>query len=141
MWLIPDAKRGRGRHVPLSPQVVTLLSNLPKRLDNPYVFCGHVNGQPLINVAKPWQRIKAAAKLPDDFRPHDLRHTFASWGVSIGIDLYQIQTLLGHSTMQMTQRYAHLDEGGIKASVNHISDRMGQAMNGITQSEETDSGA
>ena len=136
MWLIPDAKSGRGRHVPLSPQVVTLLSNLPKRPNNPYVFCGHVKGQQLVNVAKPWERIKVAANLPEDFRPHDLRHTFASWGVSNGIDLYQIQTLLGHSTSQMTQRYAHLDENGIKASVNHISSQMDEAIRNTKQNGE-----
>ena len=140
MWLIPDAKSGRGRHVPLSPQAVALISNLPRQPDNPYVFCGHVKGQRLVNVAKPWERIKAAAKLPDDFRPHDLRHTFASWGVSTGIDLYQIQTLLGHSTMQMTQRYAHLDEGGIKASVNHISNQMDAAIQETQNSKESEHG-
>jgi integrase len=141
MWLIPDAKSGRGRYVPLSPQAVALLDNLPKQPDNPYVFCGHLRGQRLVNVAKPWVRIKKAAKLPHDFRPHDLRHTFASWGVSTGIDLYQIQTLLGHSTMQMTQRYAHLDEGGIKASINHISDRMGEALQATKHDTETVSGS
>jgi integrase len=92
------------------------------------VFCGQKNRQCLVNIAKPWERIKVTADLPKDFRPHDLRHTFASWGVSNGIDLYQIQQLLGHSTPQMTQRYAHLDEGGIKASVNHISEKMGEAV-------------
>ncbi|MEW8089167.1 MAG: tyrosine-type recombinase/integrase, partial [Candidatus Thiodiazotropha endolucinida] len=76
--------------------------------------------------AKPWKRIKAAANLPDHFRIHDLRHTFASWGVSHGIDLYHIQALLGHSSSQMTQRYSHLAEDGIKASVKQISEKMGQ---------------
>jgi len=128
IWLIPEAKSGHGRHIPLSAQAIALLRNLPKQAENPYVFCGQKKSQCLVNVAKPWERIKVAADLPEDFRPHDLRHTFASWGVSNGIDLYQIQQLLGHSTPQMTQRYAHLDEGGIKASVNQISEKMGEAI-------------
>jgi site-specific recombinase XerD len=57
--------------------------------------------------------------------------------VSTGIDLYQIQTLLGHSTMQMTQRYAHLDEGGIKASVTHISSRIKDAIQKAQNEGET----
>ncbi|MEW8119964.1 MAG: tyrosine-type recombinase/integrase, partial [Candidatus Thiodiazotropha sp.] len=51
---------------------------------------------------------------------------FASWSVSHGIDLYHIQALLGHSSSQMTQRYSHLAEDGIKASVKQISEKMGQ---------------
>lgn len=140
MWRIPEAKSGRGRHVPLAPQAIELLNGIPAKNDNPYVFCGHTKGQPLVNVAKPWKRIKAAADLPDDFRPHDLRHTFASWGVSHGVDLYQIQTLLGHSTIQMTQRYSHLAESGIKASVNHISSQMDQAVRNSSD-PETESGS
>lgn len=136
MWHIPEAKSGKGRFVPLAPQAVELLRHLTQQEDNPYVFCGHVKGQALINVAKPWKRIRAAAKLPEDFRIHDLRHTFASWGVSNGIDLYHIQTLLGHASSQMTQRYSHLAEDGIKASVQHISDKMGQAQRSAMSNPE-----
>jgi integrase len=39
---------------------------------------------------------------------HTLRHTFASWQVQAGMSLYELQHLLGHSTITMTQRYAHL---------------------------------
>ncbi|MEW7975222.1 MAG: tyrosine-type recombinase/integrase [Candidatus Thiodiazotropha endolucinida] len=125
MWHIPEAKSGKGRYVPLAPQAIQLLESLEKQKGNPFVFCGRVKGQALVNVAKPWKRIKAAANLPDHFRIHDLRHTFASWGVSNGIDLYHIQALLGHSSAQMTQRYSHLAEDGIKASVKQISEKMG----------------
>ncbi|MES9942732.1 MAG: tyrosine-type recombinase/integrase [Candidatus Thiodiazotropha sp. 6PLUC7] len=126
MWHIPEAKSGKGRYVPLAPQAIEFLMTLDQQEDNPFVFCGRVEGQALVNVAKPWKRIKEAASLPDHFRIHDLRHTFASWGVSNGIDLYHIQALLGHSSSQMTQRYSHLAEDGIKASVKHISEKMGQ---------------
>ncbi|MBW9275768.1 MAG: tyrosine-type recombinase/integrase [Candidatus Thiodiazotropha sp. (ex. Lucinisca nassula)] len=125
MWHIPEAKSGKGRYVPIAPQAIQLLKTLKQQEGNPYVFCGRVKGQALVNVAKPWKRIKAAANLPDHFRIHDLRHTFASWGVSHGIDLYHIQALLGHSSAQMTQRYSHLAEDGIKASVKQISEKMG----------------
>jgi len=44
----------------------------------------------------------------EDFRFHDLRHTFASWYVQKGGDMYKLQVILGHNSPTMTQRYAHL---------------------------------
>lgn len=44
----------------------------------------------------------------EDVRIHDLRHTYASLLVNKGVSLYEVQQLLGHSSAQVTQRYAHL---------------------------------
>ena len=54
-----------------------------------------------------WFMVRDSAGL-SDVRIHDLRHTFASLLVNKGVSLYEVQTLLGHSSPQMTQRYAHL---------------------------------
>jgi integrase len=43
-----------------------------------------------------------------NFRFHDLRHTFASWYMMCGGDLYELSKLLGHSNISMTERYAKL---------------------------------
>ena len=43
-----------------------------------------------------------------DFRFHDLRHTFASWYMMNGGDLYELAKILGHSNIKMTERYAKL---------------------------------
>jgi integrase len=45
-----------------------------------------------------------------DFRFHDLRHTFASWYMMNGGDLYELAKILGHSNIKMTERYAKLSK-------------------------------
>jgi integrase/recombinase XerD len=56
------------------------------------------------------KRVNAIAREAgvDDFTFHDLRHTFASWYVQRGGDMYKLQLILGHEGPAMTQRYAHL---------------------------------
>jgi integrase len=51
---------------------------------------------------------------------HSLRHTFASWLVQRGVPLYTVASLLGHSSMVMTQRYAHLSPDVRRAAVENI---------------------
>jgi len=56
-----------------------------------------------------------------DFHFHDLRHTFASQLVIRGASLKEIQELLGHTTMTMTLRYAHLAQEQKKTAVNLLN--------------------
>jgi integrase len=56
-----------------------------------------------------------------DFRFHDLRHTFASHMIMRGASLKEIQELLGHKTMTMTLRYAHLSQEHKRKAVNLLN--------------------
>jgi integrase len=56
----------------------------------------------------------------EDFTFHDLRHTFASWLVMSGVDLATVSTLMGHRTIQMTMRYAHLAPDYLAEAVAQI---------------------
>lgn len=63
-----------------------------------------------------WRRIRKKAGLTIRF--HDLRHTYASYLASSGkVDIYTLKELLGHSTIEMTQRYAHLINGALERAV------------------------
>jgi site-specific recombinase XerD len=48
---------------------------------------------------------------------HTLRHTYASWLVESGVDLYTVKNLLGHSTLSMTERYSHLGNNTLQNAV------------------------
>lgn len=103
---LEDSKTGR-KTIFLTPQAVTLLRAHPKLPGNPFVIQGRNEGSHLVNLEKPWRRIRVQAGL-EGVRLHDLRHTFASVGLSRGLSLPVIGVLLGHRSVATTQRYAHL---------------------------------
>jgi len=51
---------------------------------------------------------------------HSLRHTYASWLVEQGVDLYTVKELMGHSTLAMTERYAHLAPDTLQRAVRQL---------------------
>ena len=57
-----------------------------------------------------------------DFRFHDLRHTFASWYMMNGGDLYELAKILGHSNIKMTERYAKLAKHHIARTSNNAGE-------------------
>jgi integrase len=123
---LPDSKTGR-KAVRLSPPALALLQTIPRLESNPYVICGERPGRHLVNIEKPWRRIRAAAKL-DDVRLHDLRHSYASVAAMGGQSLLVIGKLLGHSQPATTARYAHLADDPVKAASNAVGRHIAAAM-------------
>ncbi|KHT39921.1 integrase [Vibrio sinaloensis] len=108
---LPHTKSGLSRTV--------ILNNLAERVindqrqfqqpKNPYIFAGDAPGRPIAHPKKAFARIKKAAGITDNFRIHDLRHSFASILINSGnATLYDVQHLLGHQSPQTSTRYAHL---------------------------------
>lgn len=97
-------KSGRSRTVPLTDRAVVALANHRHRAGGPF---SHVRYQAF---RYHWNAVKKQMGLAGDkqFVPHMLRHTCASRLVQAGIDLRRVQAFLGHQTIQMTLRYAHL---------------------------------
>jgi integrase len=105
--------------IPLNAPALGILTDLPRVDDNPYVIVGQRTGQYLINLQRPWRRVRKAAGL-DDVRIHDLRHSFASVAIGAGVPLALIGGLLGHRSVQTTARYAHLANDPLTQATNVI---------------------
>ena len=87
----------------------------------------------LVNLQKPWRRIRERADLRD-LRLHDLRHSFASVAAGLGEGLHMIGKLLGHSQPQTTHRYAHLADDPARAASDRVAEAI-TAMMGIKTAE------
>jgi site-specific recombinase XerD len=81
------------------------------------------------SLRKAYENAVSNAKL-DDVNFHTLRHTFASWAVMRGVSLKELQELLGHSSLAMTMRYAHLAPERLRSAVTRLE--------GLTSSKRTE---
>ena len=86
---------------------------------------------------KSWEAALAAAQL-GDFRFHDLRHTFASWAVQRGVTLPELKDLLGHATLAMVMRYAHLAPEHLRSAVSRLDDALAPSRSGENPAEQTE---
>jgi integrase len=106
-----DPKGKKTTTIPISQQAIDTLSELSR--DSVYVFPGD-NCKQRTDFKGPWYRIRKAAGLPANFRFHGLRHNFASYLISNGVDLSVVGALLTHKNAATTQRYAHLRPDAVK---------------------------
>lgn len=101
-------KGGQAREVPLGDEVIAALK-AHRHLRGPYVFCDETGAR--LTHSKVKRVVPGAcakAGLAKRLTTHGLRHTFASHLVMLGQSLKAVQELLGHTTIEMTMRYAHL---------------------------------
>ncbi len=127
---LADSKTG-AKMIYLSPPAQEILAALKRKDGNPFVITGAKRGSHLVNLEKPWRRIRAEAGL-EDVRLHDLRHSFASMAVAGGLSLPIIGALLGHTQPGTTARYAHLADDPLRQATDMIGANMKAAMMGGT---------
>ncbi|SUS06245.1 Site-specific recombinase XerD [uncultured Defluviicoccus sp.] len=129
---LPDSKT-EAKTVHLNAPALAVLSAVERKDASPWVIVGEKPGAHLVNLQKPWRRIRTAAGIPD-VRLHDLRHSFASVAVGLGEGLPMIGKLLGHTQTQTTARYAHLAADPVKAA----TERVGAALAGMMGGQAAD---
>lgn len=130
---LPDSKTG-AKTIVLSPEALQVLHGLPRYESNAWVFPGHVKGNHLVNLQKPWDAIRKEAGIVD-VRIHDLRHSYAAVAVGLGGSLPLIGHLLGHTQAQTTARYAHVAASPARELADATGDVLGKAL-GLTDHAE-----
>lgn len=116
-WIHPDqTKAGDAIGVPLSTEAMAVLRERKGKHDQ-WVFDYH--GKPAERIfTKAFKDALMAAGI-ENFRWHDLRHTWASWHTMNGTRLEELQQLGGWKTLQMVQRYAHLSPEHLAGVANN----------------------
>ncbi len=118
-WIHPDqAKARKAIAVPLSAAAVVILrEQLGKHRKHVFSF----RGKPITQVStKAWYAALQRAGI-ENFRWHDLRHTWASWHVQAGTPLHVLQELGGWECVEMVRKYAHLSSAHLAEYVDRLS--------------------
>lgn len=120
--ILHETKNGERRRVPLAGHGLALLREHAKvrRIDSELLFPGNAHKDKPIDLRKPFETALKQAEI-NDFHWHDLRHCTASYLAMNGASLAEIAEVLGHKTLSMVKRYAHLSDGHVSnvvASMN-----------------------
>lgn len=121
VWCIPISKSGKLRYVPLSDAVLKILRQIPRFEGCPYILPNPKTHLPYNTIYYSWNTARNRAGM-SDLRMHDLRHSFASFLINAGRSLYEVQSILGHSQLSTTQRYAHLSQKTLVDAANSAAD-------------------
>jgi site-specific recombinase XerD len=135
---VTKSKNGERRHIPLNDAALAALMSAKRYSnDGPAVFWNRY-GERLRTPRQWFEEALEDAKI-SNFRWHDLRHTFASRLVMAGVDLRTVQQLMGHKTIGMTVRYAHLAPEHQLAAVQKLCPESQGAQPGATDTTSSTS--
>ena len=128
--LIVDAKGQQTRAVFMTGEVKEMFEKMKRQGPVDHVFT-QSNGKPFLEMPTMFETAVKALKFNagiTDRRErvcfHTLRHSFASWQVESGTDLYVVKKLLGHGSITMTERYSHLAEGTLQNAVKNFEKKL-----------------
>jgi len=122
-----DTKTNEGRVVFLTPPVEAVLDELPQGEPDDLLFKSRKKDQ-VQEVSKSFDRVIEELGLNKGVKDrrlkitfHGLRHTWASRAVQTGVPLYTVAAALGHKTLTMSQRYAHLSDQNLREAFNSVA--------------------
>ncbi len=134
-----NQKSGKFGTVPLSQKACKAIFSRKKFVemycqDSEWVFCDR-SGNRIANIRKGFASARVVAGI-EDFTPHDLRHTCASWMVQAGVSIPKVAEVLRHSDIRVTMRYAHLSPENARDAVNVLDQLMSQNGHSVISSTE-----
>jgi integrase len=120
-----ETKNGEIRALPLTTKAFELMKarSTVRRIDTDLVFPSDTNPRKPIDLRVPFEKAVKEAGIVD-FRFHDLRHTCASYLAMNGASLAEIAEVLGHKTLSMVKRYAHLSQAHVASVVQRMNQRV-----------------
>jgi integrase len=128
--LIRDPKNNKNRFAFITEKIKEILRNRKNGRYDELLFPNN-NGQKYKEIPKLFRDVIDEIGFNNGITDrrqkvvfHTLRHTYASWMVQNGEDLYTVKELLGHSTLAMTERYSHLAKDNLKNAVKRFEDRL-----------------
>jgi integrase len=131
--ILRDTKSGKTRAAYMTEAVAAMLGAMERRGHNDLVFLS-ANGGRIVQITETFNRVVAALGFNNGVTDprqkvvfHTLRHTFASWLVEQGVDLYSVKELMGHGTLAMTERYSHLSPDKLRRAVKTLEAGMDKA--------------
>jgi integrase len=118
---VERTKSGKPLTLPINSDLYDELKRL-RALDetSPYVFLNRKTGKPLATVRKPFTAACEKAEFTG-LTFHRLRHTVASRLIERNADIEEVRSLLGHSSIAVTQRYVHATDDRRRAAVELLS--------------------
>lgn len=133
VWTVPISKNGRARRIILNEAAVRLLDEIRARSvalgfgigAGDHLFMNPHLKKPYQSFHLAWDRVRTRLGMRE-VRIHDLRHTYASFLINRGATIYEVQKLLGHHHISMTERYAHLYPDTLQQRVELISHALAQ---------------
>lgn len=123
-------KSGKTRAAIMTAAVKTMLAGRERGEHHALVFPGR-GGKKIVQISDSFNRSVKSLGFNDGVEDdrqrvvfHTLRHTYASWLVESGVDLYTVKELMGHGVIAMTERYSHLSEDTLKNAVKTMEASM-----------------
>lgn len=133
---IETSKSGKRRDIPMNDLLTETLKYGIKKPGFEYVFCDD-NREPFTRLDRSFKTALKRAGITN-FRFHDTRHTFAAYLAMEGISIYTISKLLGHSSVKVTERYAHLSPEHTRGAVELLDRRMDKTNDTLMTPEQKD---
>jgi len=123
--ILHATKNGERRRIPLASHVLALLRQHAKirRLDTALLFPSLKDPDKPLQFESSWKTALKKAEI-DNFKWHDLRHCTASYLAMNGASLAEIAEVLGHKTLDMVKRYAHLSDGHVSSVVESMNTKI-----------------
>ena len=134
---VPRSKHGEKRRVFLNDTAIAAFRSLWQFSKGMGKVFAHLYNSDETVGARGWFESTLNEAKVEDFRWHDLRHSFASRLVMAGVDIRTVQELMGHKTIQVTLRYAHLAPQHQLEAVQRLCDTDGAVMDATDTRTDT----